>query len=163
MAASSKQIVTLNETGSGLSARVSLLVEQAPANSAFLWAALAQPRAVAAIHAIWTGPEISCPLPASLLDADLRATVLPLENATITPAPGDIVLSWLPPRLWGGGPDPVFDIGLYYGPGARCLFPIGWQAGSVVARIEPDSLAAVAAACGRIRQTGACTITFARG
>ena len=156
------QRVSITEPASGLAATVTLLAEQAPANAAFLWAALAQPRAVAAIHAMWTGPEISCPLPASALAGELRETELPLENATITPAPGDVVLTWLPPRLWGGGPDPVFDIGLYYGPGARCLFPIGWQAGSVVARVAPPELADVAAACGRIRSAGACTVTFAR-
>lgn len=154
--------VAITEPSSGLAAMVTLLPEQAPANAAFLWAALARPRAVAAIHAMWTGPEISCPLPADTLDAALRDTPLPLENATVTPAPGDIVLTWLPPRLWGGGPDPVFDIGLYYGPGARCLFPIGWQAGSVVARVPPSDLADLAAACGRIRRGGACTVTFAR-
>ena len=156
------QRVAITEPASGLAAVVTLLAEQAPANAAFLWAALAQPQEVAAIHAMWTGPEISCPLPATALEAALRDAPLPLENATITPAPGDIVLSWLPQRLWGGGPDPVFDIGLYYGPGARCLFPIGWQAGSVVARVPASDLAELAAACGRIRRAGACTVTFAR-
>ncbi len=157
-----EQRVSISEPASGLTATVTLLAGQAPANAAFLWDALAEPRAVAAIHAMWTGPEISCPLPAAMLDARLRRAELPLENATITPAPGDIVLTWLPPRLWGGGPEPVFDIGLYYGPGARCLFPIGWQAGSVVARVVPAELAGVAAACGRIRRGGACTVTFGR-
>ena len=154
--------VAISEPSSGLAATVALLPERAPVNCAFLWAALAEPCAVAAIHAMWTGPEISCPLPATALETTLRDTQLPLENATITPAPGDVVLTWLPPRLWGGGPDPVFDIGLYYGPGARCLFPIGWQAGSVVARVAPSDLAELAAACGRIRRGGACTVTFAR-
>ncbi len=157
-----EQRVSITEPVSGLAATVTLLAEQAPANVAFLWAALARPRPVEAIHAMWTGPEISCPLPAGHLDAELRRMELPLENATITPAPGDIVLTWLPPRLWGGGPDPVFDIGLYYGPGARCLFPIGWQAGSVVARVSLSDLAQLAGACGRIRRSGACTVTFAR-
>ena len=152
--------ISIREPNSGLTATVALLSAQAPANAAFLWAALAEPKAVAAIHAMWTGPEISCPLPASALDEALRTRALPLENATITPAPGDVVLTWLPPYLWG--PNAMFDVGLYYGPGARCLFPIGWQAGSVVARVAPADLAELAAACGRIRQSGACVVTFAR-
>jgi hypothetical protein len=46
------------------------------------------------------------------------------------------VLSYVPPRMWGGNPDAIFDIGLFYGPGARLLFPIGWLAGSVVAQVQ---------------------------
>ena len=152
----------ITEPRSGLSVSAILFPERAPENADFLWAAMQQPRAIESLHAMWTGPEISCPVPAASLDAELRAKRLPLEHATITPAPGDVVLTWLPPFLWGGGPDPVFDIGLYYGPGARCLFPIGWQAGSVVARVAAEQVAELAAACGRIRRNGVCTITFAR-
>jgi hypothetical protein len=85
---------------------------------------------------------------------------LPVENGTIQPQPGELVLSYVPPRMWGGGPDPVFDIGLFYGPGARLLFPIGWLPGSVVARILPADLDGFARACGAIRRSGACTIRF---
>ncbi len=66
------------------------------------------------------------------------ATPLPPENATLNPQPGDIVLSYVPPRMWGGNPNAIFDIGLFYGAGARMLFPIGWLAGSVVAQVPPD-------------------------
>ena len=52
----------------------------------------------------------------------------------------------------------MFDIGLFYGPGARLLFPIGWLAGSVVAKVR--DVAALAEACGRIRRSGACDVTF---
>jgi hypothetical protein len=55
----------------------------------------------------------------------------------------------------------VFDLGLYYGPGARCLFPIGWQPGSVVARVAHADLEPLAAACGRIRRDGACVLRIA--
>lgn len=64
---------------------------------------------VAGIHAMWTGPEISCPIPANhLADCDY-ALALPPENATLHPQPGDVVL---------------------------------------------------AEACGRIRRSGACDVTF---
>ena len=87
---------------------------------------------------------------------------MPPENATLHPQPGDIVLAYVPARMWGGNPDPVFDIGLFYGPGARMLFPIGWLAGSVVAQVRPQDRANLAEACGKIRRAGACEISFER-
>jgi len=149
------------EARSGLDTTAALLDDLAPANFAWLLGALAVPMEVAAIHAMWTGPEISAPIPAGAVSATLAGVALPLENATIMPQPGDIVLTWLPPRVWGGGPAPVFDLGLYYGPGARCLFPIGWQAGSVVARVAAADVPDFARACAAIRRNGACTLRVA--
>ncbi len=149
--------IRIEEDGSRLSVTATLDDDRAPANAAFLWDLLAEPRAIAAIHAMWTGPEISAPVPAAMHGG---AAPLPLEQATVMPQPGDIVLTYLPPRLWGGGPAPVFDIGLFYGPGARLFFPIGWQPGSIVARV--GQVAELAAACARIRAAGACTLRFAR-
>ena len=158
----STRAILITEPRSGLSVTAPLLAEKAPANAAFLWDYLSEPRVVGGIHAMWTGPEISCPVPpAHLVDASY-AVALPPENATLNPQPGDIVLAYVPPYMWGGNPDPVFDIGLYYGPGARLLFPIGWLAGSVVAQVRPDERAHFAAACGIIRRNGACEVTFSR-
>lgn len=154
--------IRITEPKSGLDVLAPLLGSKAPANAAFLWDYLARPRFVGGIHAMWTGPEISCPIPAGHLQGEAYAVSLPAENATLTPQPGDIVLSYVPPRMWGGSPDAIFDIGLFYGPGARLLFPIGWLAGSVVAQVRPDEREALAAACGAIRRSGACDITFAR-
>jgi hypothetical protein len=150
----------IEEARSGLSVIADLLPDRAPANVAFLWAFLARARKIPAIHAMWTGPEISAPIPDAVLSDRERDAGLPLENATIMPQPGDVVVTFLPRRVWGGGPAPVFDIGLFYGPGARLLFPIGWQAGSVAARIA--DVPALAEACGRIRQSGACVLTLSR-
>jgi hypothetical protein len=152
-------IVHAREPESGLDATFALLTDQAPAGTSFLTRLLATPRAIPALHAMWTGPEISCPVPFAMLNSEL-ATPLPLENATMQPAPGEMVLSYVPPRVWGGTPDPIFDIGLFYGPGGRLLFPIGWLPGSVVARVEAGAVAALAEAARRIRQRGACTIRF---
>lgn len=154
--------IRIREDRSGLYATAALLDGLAPANAAFLWELCAESRPIPAIHAMWTGPEISAPVPDAWLDAATRAAGLPLENATIMPQPGEIVLTFLPPRVWGGGAAPVFDIGLFYGPAARLLFPIGWQPGSVTARIAAAEVPAIAAACGRIRQAGACTLHFSR-
>jgi hypothetical protein len=152
--------IRIRDDRSGLSVVATLLDDRAPANAAFLWELLATPRTIPAIHAMWTGPEISAPVPDADLTEAQRDAGLPLEFATIMPQPGDVVLTYLPPRVWGGGPKPVFDIGLFYGAGARLFFPIGWQPGSVAARIA--DVAGLAAACGRIRQTGACALRFER-
>ncbi len=152
--------IRIREQQSDLSVAATLLPDRAPANAAFLWDYLATPRPIPAIHAMWTGPEISAPVPDTDLTEAQRAAGLPLENATVMPQPGDVVLTYLPARVWGGGPAPVFDIGVFYGPGARLFFPIGWQAGSVVARVAHVSV--LATACARIRQSGACTLWFER-
>ena len=154
--------IAIRDAANGLDVRAVLLDDKAPANAAFLWAWAEAPRPVPAIHAMWTGPEISCPIPPAQLAGQGWATALPPENATLHPQPGDVVLAYVPARMWGGNPDPIFDIGLFYGTGARMLFPIGWLAGSVVAQVAPDDRAALAAACNSIRRTGACEITFAR-
>lgn len=154
--------IVLTEPTSNLRVIAPLLEAKAPANTEFLWRYLETPRVVPGIHAMWTGPEISCPIPSAHLDAETQAIVLPPENATLTPQPGDIVLAYVPARMWGGNPAPIFDLGVFYGPGARLLFPIGWLAGSVVAEVRPEDKAALATACGIIRRGGACEITFAR-
>jgi len=149
----------IRHAASGMDISAVMLPEKAPVNAAFLWRYLESPRVVPGIHAMWTGPEISCPIPSAHLGDE---AALPAENATLHPQPGDIVLAYVPARMWGGNPDPIFDIGLFYGPGARMLFPIGWLAGSVVAQVRPEDRAALAEGCGKIRRSGACEITFER-
>lgn len=141
----------------GLDVRAVFLGDKAPVNVGFLVEYLSRPRVVPGLHAMWTGPEISCPIPPGHLD---DPAALPPENATLHPQPGDIVLAYVAPHVWGGNPDPIFDIGVFYGPGARMFFPIGWLAGSVAAQVLPADRPALAEACGRIRRQGACEITF---
>ena len=152
--------IRIQEQRSGLDTAAVLLTDAAPANCAFLWDFLATPRDIPALHAIWTGPEISAPIPAAMLPDKHRAAGLPLENATVLPQPGELVLAYVPARVWGGGEAPVFDLGLFYGPHGRLFFPIGWHAGSVVARVAAADLPALADACKRIRAAGACTLRF---
>ncbi|MDL2407157.1 DUF3830 family protein [Rhizobium calliandrae] len=158
----STRALRITEPGSALSVTAVLLDGKAPDNVEFLWTYLAEPRIVPGIHAMWTGPEISCPIPPDHLVGQEWANPLPAENATLTPQPGDIVLSYVPARVWGGSPNPIFDIGLFYGQGARLLFPIGWLPGSVVAQVRPEEREHFAAACGEIRRNGACDVTLAR-
>jgi len=156
----SQSAIHITEPRSGLSVVAPLLPGKAPENVAFFTQYLSEPRVVPGIHAMWTGPEISCPIPAAQLDGAAFAAALPAENATVTPQPGDIVLSYVPARMWGGSPNAIFDIGLFYGPGARLLFPIGWLAGSVIAQVRPEEREHFAAACGVIRRNGGCDVTF---
>ncbi len=153
--------VIFQEPASGLSVRAALLDEQAPDNAAFLWAVAGAATALPAIHAMWTGPEISCPVPAAQVPPDFAGRPLPPENSTINPLPGDVVVAYLPARVWGGSPEPIYDIGLFYAAGARLLFPVGWIPGSVCARVAPADLPALAEACAAIRRRGACTMTLA--
>ncbi|MBU9597996.1 DUF3830 family protein [Burkholderia multivorans] len=154
--------IVVTEQKSGLHARFALLAEQAPESADFVWDLLATPREVPAIHAMWTGPEISCPVPTDMIDPARNARALSPENATVTPQAGDLVLAYVPARMWGGNPQPVFDLGFFYGPGGRMLFPIGWLAGNVVARVDPQDLQALATGCAAIRRNGACTLRLAR-
>ena len=117
------------------------------------------PRAIQGIHAMWTGPEISCPVPETMLGPEARKP-LPVECGTIMPQPGEIVLAYLPARYWGGADAPIFDIGLFYGPQARLFFPVGWITGSVVGRVA--DVAALATAGRAIRRNGEATLTFER-
>lgn len=152
----------IRSAASGLDVLADLLPAKAPENLAFLLAYLSAPRVVPGLHAMWTGPEISCPIPPDHLAGAGYARALPPENATLHPQPGDVVLAYVPARMWGGNPDPIFDIGLFYGPGARMFFPVGWLAGSVVAQVRPEDRPALAEACTRIRRSGACEITFSQ-
>lgn len=152
----------IRSAASGLDVLADLLPAKAPENLAFLLAYLSAPRVVPGLHAMWTGPEISCPIPPDHLAGAAYARALPPENATLHPQPGDVVLAYVPARMWGGNPDPIFDIGLFYGPGARMFFPVGWLAGSVVAQVRPEDRPALAEACTRIRRSGACEITFSQ-
>lgn len=152
----------IRSAASGLDVLADLLPAKAPENLAFLMAYLSAPRVVPGLHAMWTGPEISCPIPPDHLAGADYARALPPENATLHPQPGDVVLAYVPARMWGGNPDPIFDIGLFYGPGARMFFPVGWLAGSVVAQVRPEDRPALAEACTRIRRSGACEITFSQ-
>ena len=152
----------IRSAASGLDVLADLLPAKAPENLAFLMAYLSAPRVVPGLHAMWTGPEISCPIPPAHLAGAGYARALPPENATLHPQPGDVVLAYVPARMWGGNPDPIFDIGLFYGPGARMFVPVGGLAGSVVAQVRPEDRPALAEACTRIRRSGACEITFSQ-
>jgi len=159
----STRYIRLSEPRLKLSGRCVLLDEAAPCSAAFLWALAGTEESYDAIHAMWTGPEISCPLPAGALPEDLAKQALPQENATSFPAAGDIVVAFAAAgSLKGLPPGNFFDVGLFYDGGGRLFMPFGWLMGNVAARIVEEDLSDVQAACRRIRDNGACQLSIER-
>lgn len=153
--------IHIREANSGLDARVLLLDDLAPRSAEALWRIAGAGAAHDAMHAMWTGPEISCPIAESNLPAGLNLPNLPQENATSFPEEGDIAVVYAPVNTWKGQPPfGFFDVGIFYGRGARLLMPMGWIMASVCGRIALDDLAAVRDACQAIRRRGACRLTF---
>ena len=153
--------IRIRESQSGLDARVLLLDDLAPRSSETLWQIAGTGGAHEAIHAMWTGPEISCPIPAANLPAQVDLSDLPLENATSYPEEGEIAVGYAPANTWKGQPPfGFFDVGVFYGRGARLLMPMGWIQASVCGRVVSEDLAAVRTACQSIRRRGACTLSF---
>ena len=140
-----------------------LLDDAAPRSCEALWALAGVGAAHDAIHAMWTGPEISCPVPASAFPPDARLDGLPAESATSFPEAGEIGVVYAPANSWKGQPPfAFFDIGLFYGAGARLLMPMGWVMASVCARVAADDFDAYRAGCMAIRRAGACRLTFSQ-
>jgi hypothetical protein len=157
------RLIHIREARSDLQVRFTLLDELAPASAEVLWTLSAPGSTYEAIHAIWTGPEISCPIDITKTSLPIDVARLPLENATSFPASGDLVLVAAPRGRWKGMPPAdLVDVGLFYGDGGRLLMPMGWIMGSVCARVVPDDMTAYQAACRKIRSTGGCSLSFSR-
>ncbi|MDZ4729257.1 MAG: DUF3830 family protein [Xanthomonadales bacterium] len=154
--------ICFKEKISGLSVRCELLQDLAPKSSEFLWK-LASARSVfTAVHAIWTGPELSCPLPASVLPSELSAQLLPAENATSYPASGDVVMACVAAgSVKGLPPGNFFDLGVFYGEGGRLLMPFGWISANVCARVLEEDLDELKSCMKTIRKNGECRLEIA--
>lgn len=151
----------VREPRSGLDARFNLLEEQAPDACAALVVLARQNLRCAALHAMWTGPEISCPLPGKHLPIGIDLDRLRVENPVRHPSAGDLVLTPFTPGPVGptrpfaeGG----LDLGVFYGDNGRLFFPGGWIEGSLCAQVVVEDLPGLAAAARRIRQSGACEL-----
>lgn len=151
--------IRFKESNSGLSVRCKLLTVEAPASSSFLAKLAMEKRVFDASHAIWTGPELSCPLPASILPDHLSREVIPEENATSYPAQGEIVLASLASgSIKGLPPGNFYDIGLFYEPGGRLLMPFGWIKANVCAVVVEGDFNHFQTCMKAIRRTGACRL-----
>jgi hypothetical protein len=155
------RFIRVLEPRSGLDCRIELLDHLAPRSAAALWAIAGTGGAHFAQHAMWTGPEISCPVLEDRFPAGDAFDAIPLENATSFPAAGDIATVYAAKGTWAGMPPAaLFDIGLFYGEGARLLMPMGWIMASVSGRVVADDMAAYRAACAAIRRNGMCDLEF---
>ena len=151
--------IYFKEPKSGLSVRCDLLDDKAPSSAEFLWQLAQRRMSYDALHAIWTGPELSCPLPASVLPEDLAQTVIPPENATSFPECGEILLACISAgAVKGLPPGNFFDIGLFYGHGARMLMPFGWIKANVCAKMVAEDLTHAQSAIQSIKLNGACKL-----
>ena len=106
------------------------------------------------IHVRWSGEACWIPLGAQDLGVGY-------ENATSYPEEGDIAVVYAPANTWKGQPPfGFFDVGVFYGRGARLLMPMGWIQASVCGRVSSEDLSAVRTACQSIRRRGACRLSF---
>lgn len=153
--------IRFTEPHSKLSARCDLLDDKAPLSCEFLWQLAARRLTFEAMHAIWTGPELSCPLPASVLPPELAENIVPQENATSYPACGEIALASIASgTLKDLPPGNFFDVGIFYGDGARMLMPFGWITANICARIIAEDLEQAQSAIQMIRGNGACQLSI---
>ena len=157
------RIITISEIASGLHARFALLDAQAPAHAEMLWRLARRGTSHDAIHAMWTGPEISCPIMASSFPPDAPSS-FPAQNATSFPESGEIATVLGPSGRWKDAPaEDFFDIGIFYDRGARLLMPMGWIMASVAACVLPEDFDHLQRSCRLIRHAGACRLTFGTG
>ena len=147
----------------GTSVECTLLEDLAPRSAEFLWSLAGNGASVGVNHAIWTGPELSIPLPVSSLPEGVSVAPVPLENATSYPRQGDVVLAWLAAGSARGlPPGDFFDIGLFYDEGARLLMPFGWLQANVAAQVAAHSLPLLRAMALDIRQHGSSKLHLQR-
>jgi hypothetical protein len=138
----------------GLIAQARLLDELAPRTCAVIWELAGLAPQLVAVHAAFTGRELSVRIPAELA---LQAgdPKVPPENQTLFPIPGDLIWAQLPPYAWSGVTEPLYDLGIFYGRDSRLLLPVGWVAGNRFAEILPNHLPALARLAARTQMEGA--------
>jgi uncharacterized protein DUF3830 len=155
------RFIRITEPRSALSVSCRLLDDKAPRSAEFLWQLAERQLTFDAIHAMWTGPEISCPMPSAALPDDLSKTQIPEENATSFPKAGEIVLAYLAAgSVKGLPPGPFFDIGIFYEDGGRLLMPFGWIKANVCAEIDEADFAQAQSCLRTIRSNGACKLSI---
>lgn len=125
-----------------------LLDEKAPQTADMIWNLLDTPMENKAIHAMYTGRELSFGVPNERVDENTIFD-LPPENVTMFPLPGSLVWNAYRPYQWLGTPTAVYDFGIFYGPEARIFLPTGWRPsnhfGDIVENLE--EFAEVCARC----------------
>jgi len=121
---------------SGVSTVAELLEDKAPRTCEVIWGALKNPIEAKALHGAWTGRTLEIDIPEENRDFDPDS--IPLENATTTPIPGDILWEYIPKGRIRSLYDGVWNIVLAYGPEAVMRTPLGPQPANVWAQIRDN-------------------------
>lgn len=143
----------------GVTAIAELQEKDAPKTTAALWKALEVPLEHKGIHAMWAGREIMVEVPEANHRFD--PTSVPLENATVYPAAGDICWGYFPPYTERGFGEGVWDIAIIYGRETRFYIPLGMLPLNIWACIT-ENLDEFARACARVRTEGLKTFRIER-
>jgi hypothetical protein len=131
--------IELEIVESGIRAVAELLEEEAPKTCEAMWKALETPLETLALHAIWLGRTIEVGVPEANRNFDPEQ--IPMENATITPSPGDLLWKHFQAGAIRGLESPLWDIMIAYGPEATMRTPAGPQPSNVWAELVGDSQA----------------------
>ena len=144
----------------GISAIAVLLEDKAPQTARMIWDLLETPMENDAIHAMFTGRELSFGVPNDRVD---ESTIfdLPPENQTMFPLPGSLIWNAYQPYQWLGTPRAVYDFGIFYGPESRILLPTGWRPSNHFGDIV-ENLEEFAACCARCPREGVKKIRIQR-
>ena len=133
----------------GVKAIAELKEEDAPRTCAALWQMLEKPIETNCIHAMWSGREVMAYVPPENR-GDIDPTSIGVENATVYPAPGDVVWAFFPGGVLQGFKEDGWDLAFIYGPETRIYIPFGMCPMNVWAKIV-DGLDEFAAEVGQIR------------
>ena len=133
--------------------------KDAPKTTAALWKALEVPIENKGIHAMWAGREIMLEVPEANHRFD--PVSVPLENATVYPAAGDICWGYFPPYTERGFGEGVWDVAIIYGRETRFYIPLGMLPLNIWACIT-ENLDEFARACARVRIEGLKTFRIER-
>ncbi len=139
----------------GVQAIITLYDASAPVTSQTIWNALAKPVQMPAIHAMFAGPEIMMGLPQEGQTFD--PAKIPAENQTCFPEAGECLWFYQGKNTMKGLPDELWEIGIFYAPGARIHGPLGWVPCNMFGKIT-EGLDEFAKACAATRIDGIKTV-----
>lgn len=131
----------------------------APRLAEAMWGAFEKPATAEALHAIYSGHEIMIDLPEANRNFD--AATVPQENLTVIPAPGDLMFFHQGATQMAGLDFEMWEVGIFYGRGARAFGPLGWVPCPVWATIS-EGLEEFAEACVDMRRVGVKKLTIGR-
>lgn len=143
----------------GVRAVITLYETNAPVTVQTIWDALERPVQMPAIHAMFAGPEIMMGLPEDWQTFDPNG--VPAENQTCFPEAGECLWFYQGKNVMKGLPDELWEIGIFYAPGARIHGPLGWTPSNMFGKIT-EGLAEFAQACASTRIDGIKTVEIGR-